>query len=247
VTIPVKPRPIEPTLKFRSNDLKASLESESQRVLTQFQYLPPLRLLCYFDNESPEWLQIERGKFSGIHASIIGGGKWPHYVEKYFYHPMGHFAFDNLIYLPGSQYTRKGIAFVMVFAHALQHFVQWGESRKIAKANNLLFNNIARWYPDTKLRSWNIPHHREAMMVSKRVAEELYGIEEVAVFINAQILDGQHENNMSKKELWEVYRDLLPSTPYNALEETDRLVQEYREKLLELEPEIDFSIPQWWI
>lgn len=133
MTIPVKPRPIEPTLKFRPNDLEASLKSECEEVLTQFQYLPPLRLLCYFDNESPEWFQSERGQFAGIHASIIGSGKWPHYVEKYFYDSMGNFAFDNLIYIAGPKYTRKGIAFVMVFAHALQNFVQWGESRKIAE------------------------------------------------------------------------------------------------------------------
>jgi hypothetical protein len=163
-----------------------------------------------------------------------------YYVEKYFYDSMGHFAFDNLIYISGPKYTRKGIAFVMIFAHALQHFVQWGESPKIAEANNLLFNNIAHWYPDTKLRSWNIPHHRQAMMVSKKVAVDLYGVKEVADFINAQILDGQQENNVNKTELWERYRDLLPLTPYNVLEETDRLVQEYKPKLLELKSEIEF-------
>jgi hypothetical protein len=85
------------------------------------------------------------------------------------------------------------------------------------------------------------------MMVSKRVAVDLYGVKEVAEFINAQILDGQRENNANKTELWERYRDLVPSAPYNVLEETDRLVQEYKPKLLELSSDIDFSNPQWWI
>lgn len=246
MTAPPNRTLMPPTLKFRSNDLKASLESECGKVLAQFQSLPPLRLLCYFDNENPEWLQTERGKFSGIHASIIGGGAWPKYVEEYFYDSMQHFAFDNLIYIPGQKNTKQGISFVMVFAHALQHFVQWGKSRKVAAANNLLFNNIAHWDPHTRLRSWDIPHHREAMMVSKQVAENLYGVEAVDAFINAKIVEGQDENNVSKQELWKVYRSLSPSTPYNVLEETDRLVQEYKTKLLELKSEVDFSIPQWY-
>ena len=85
------------------------------------------------------------------------------------------------------------------------------------------------------------------MMVSKRVAEDLYGKEQVAVFIDAQIFDGQHENNANKKEIWEVYRDLQPSASYDVLKETDRLVQEYKAKLMELDSGIDFSTQQWWI
>jgi len=183
---------------------------------------------------------------TGIHTPIVGSGTWPRYVSRHFY-SSDDFAFDNLIYVPGTKYAGEDISFVIVFAHEVQHFVQWGFARKVSQANTLLLWNLAQFDPNTDMKPWGLPNNREAMIIAKRVAEAVCGTEAVKDFITAQIADGKSSKNISKAQLWEWVRTLTPSTRYDLLKETDRLVQKYKSQLQGLKSDIDFSTSKWWL
>ncbi len=236
-----------PHFEFASPDLRAKLRPWCNKVLKQFPKLPPLKLLCYFDNENPEELRQQFGQFTGIHTPIIGSGTWPYHVRQYFRDAGGKFAFDNLIYIPGTKYAQEEISFAIILAHELQHFVQWGIAPKIYTANTLLLNKLLSFDPQTDAKPWGIPYNREAMIVSKRVAESICGKEAVRDFIAAQIADGKSKNNVSKVQLWMWVRTLTPSTPYNLLKATDQLVQKHKLQLQSLKSDIDFSAVKWWL
>ena len=239
---------LTPHFEFASPELRAKLRPRCNKVLKQFPKLPPLRLLCYFDNDNPEWLQRQYGQFAGIHVPVMGGGVWPRYVEEHFFdYSTGEVAFDNLIYIPRTKYAQEKVSFVIIFAHEVQHFVQWGYSRKVAEANTLLLQNLGSFDPMTELKPWGLPNNREAMIVAKRVAEAVCGIDAVRDFIDAQIANGKSNNNISKTQLWMWVRGLSPSTSCDLLNETDRLVQKYKLQLQNLKSNIDFSTPKWWL
>ncbi len=239
---------LTPHFEFASPDLRAKLRPWCNKVLKRFPKLPPLKLLCYFDNENPEELQQQFGQFSGIHTPILGGGTWPRHVSRHFFNYLrGDLAFDNLIYIPKTQYAQKEVSFVIIFAHELQHFVQWGHSRKVAEANALLLQHLSSFDPGTELKPWGLPNNREAMIVAKRVAEAVCGGEAVKGFIETQVADGKSCNNVSKTQLWMWVRTLTPSTRYDLLQETDLLVQKYRKQLQGLESDINFSKGEWWL
>ncbi len=243
-----------PHLEFKAPSLRGKLRSVISRVLKQFPKLPSLRLLCYFDDAYPEELRHQLALWgvhtppTGIHTPIIGSGTWPNYVSRYFFdYSSGDLAFDNLIYVPGTKYAGEDISFVIVFAHELQHFVQWGFARKVSHANTLLLWNLAQFNPNTDLKPWGLPNNQEAMIVAKRAAESICGVEAVKAFIAAQIADGKSSKNISKAQLWEWVRTLTPSTRYDLLKETDRLVQKYKPQLQGLKSDIDFSKAKWWL
>jgi hypothetical protein len=238
----------KPCLEFRSPKLRARLQPVCNQVLQQFDQLPPFRLLCYFDDENPEWLQKQFGQFAGIHAPIIGGGAWPGYVEQYFFdRTRGENAFDNLIYIPGTAYAQKKIPFAITFSHELQHFAQWGFARKVYQANVLLFQNLLSFDPRTDAKIWDIPLNRDAMIISKRVAEALYGAEAVRKYMDAQIMESNNSHNISKSQLWTFFQNLSSSSSYDLRKQTDLLVQKYKQQLQSLDSKIDFSNPKWWL
>lgn len=229
------------------SDLQAKLQPLGEEVLKRFPKLPPLRLLCYFDAQNPEWLQHRFGEFTGIHTPVIGGGTWPEYVSKHFLSSSGEFAFDDLIYIPNSGYVQQKVPFTIVLAHEIQHFVQRGFTPRIAKANALLLWNLTRFDPNTELKPWGLPNNREAMIVARHVAESICGKGAVDAFVLAQVKDGETKNNVSKAQLWRWASTLTPSTRFNLLKETDKFVQKYRQQLQSLKSDIDFSKPKWWL
>ena len=238
---------MRPHLEFKSTDLRTKLRVLCDQVLKQFQHLPSLRLLCYFDDENPELLQKQFGQFAGIHTPLIGAGTWPGYISEHFFDSDGEFAFDNLIYVPKTIHVLEEISFVIVFAHELQHFVQWGFARKIYQANALLFQNLLSFDPRTNAKTWDIPSNREAMIISKRVAKALFGGEAVERYMNKQIIESDTSHNTCKSQLWVFFRNLSSSPSYNLRKETDILVQKYKKQLVHLDSEIDFSNAKWWL
>ena len=239
--------------EFRSSDLKTELKPLCDRVLRQFSKFPPLRLLCFVDNEDFESLQ-QQGFFEGmpapvmgIHTPIIGGGTWPNYISNHFLDSRGEFAFDDLIYIPQSKYLRQEVAFTIILAHELQHFVQRGFAPRISEANALLLWNLADFDPMTTLQPWGLPNNREAMIVAKRVAEAVCGKEAVKSFCDTQLEDGKRNNNSSKTQLWLWVRSLQQSASYDLIKETDQLVQKYKPQLQDLKSDIDFSTSNWWL
>ena len=230
--------------EFRSPNLEAKLKPWYEEALAQFEHLPYLRLLCYFDSENPEWLQRLYGDYAAIHTPIIGGGPWPQYVERYFLDRHGDFAFDNLIYVPRTAFAQQKVSFEIALAHELQHFMQWG---KVLEANNLLYQNLASFDPLTQIKPWGLPHNRDALIVAIGVAKAVCGPEAVREFIDTQVADGREKGNISKQQMWTwASRILLSPAPYDMRADTDRLVQRYKANLMEIKSDIDFSVSDRW-
>jgi hypothetical protein len=73
---------------------------------------------------------------------------------------------------------------------------------------------------------WDTPAEREAIIVSKSVAQAILGAEVVKEFVEAQIVDG------SDREEWEFFRAPSSSASCNILSETDSLAKKYRPQLV---------------
>jgi hypothetical protein len=234
-------------LVYRSSDLEAKLRPLCEEVLRVFSKLPSPRLLCYFDDEDAEWLHREIGDFVAVHTPIVGSGAWPSYVEQFFLDSRANLAFDNLIYVPRTKYVEDRTSLVITFAHELQHFVRFANSRKVSRVNSLLHQHLGAFDPTTDIRPWGLPLNRDAMIVAKRVAEAVCGPEAVAHYMDSQIAEGRRVGNTSKVQMWQWAKSISPSSlPYDLCKETDRLVQRYKTQLLGLKSEIDFSVPEWW-
>ncbi len=234
------------TLEFKTERLKKELESLCNTVLSAFR-LPAYRLLCCFDDENTQWQQSNPGVY-GIQTSVIGSGDaLTPWVKSYLIGLDGEFAFDNVIYVPGTVYSAQPVSFTLIFAHELQHFVQNCQHKKEYDASSLLKQHFASFGHPDDFRVWDFPHERDAMMISKQIAEKVFGEQTVSAFIanEAKTLD------CKKKELWNFYRDLHPSG-FDFLTETRRMVENYRPRLLSLEESsretlsVDFSVSEWW-
>ena len=86
----------------------------------------------------------------------------------------------------------------------------------MAAANTLLYQNLLSFDPTLDAKPWDIPAEREAMIVSKSVAESLMGQRAVMQFAEAQIA----ANNDVEK--WKFFMSLTPSDTCNLIEGTDQ-------------------------
>jgi len=213
-------------LVFKAEVLRTTRERLCLRVLDYFK-VPQLRLLCYLDDTNPEYLRKTVGAFlCGIHGPVVGSGHLPEYVTSLFFdYSTGDIAFDNFVYLCGFA-TETDIGTVITFAHELQHFVQYGWTRKIANANTILYHNLLSFEPALDAKPWDIPSEREAMIVSKRIAQAILGADRVQEFTEAQI---RARRDPAK---WEFFGQLTADTQYDLLKGTDTLVRKYRDQLV---------------
>lgn len=226
---------------FKNIDLQSRLSLASEEALKRFN-LPPLRLLCFFDDESPEQFdEIMGPRHCGFHVPVIGSGSlWPAYVDDLFINSMGDFEYDNVIYVNGRT-TLSVPGTVITLAHELQHFMQYGHARKVWKANTLIYE-ILRDGPPTPIRSWDIPYEKDTTRVSKKVAEEVLGADVVNTHVNAQIAAGNHT------EKWMFFQNVSYAMEFDLLEETKRWVERYRTELLKIDQtDVDFRQSEWWI
>ncbi len=217
--------------KFKSPSLQTEREPLCKRVLSHLQNLPAFRLLCYIDDRVPNGLpgtdslpETHRA-FAGSHVPIIGGGTWPPHVQECFYTCEGEFAFDNLIYIPGTRDATNEAKFVMILAHEFRHFVQYGESKTAWRVHDVLFRNLGNL--DQGARVWDIPDERDAMIFSKRVMEDEFGTQAVEQLIETEIADAATNRNPNRQELWAFLGDLSSAAVYNWREETCRIIQRY--------------------
>jgi hypothetical protein len=227
-------------LIFKNTDLEHNLRSASEQVLQRFK-LPSLRLLCFFDDESPEQFDDLMGpQHCGFHTPVIGSGNlWPEYVDELFIDSRGNFVYDNVIYLNGRT-TASVPGTVITLAHELQHFIQYANARTVWRANSLVYA-VLRDGPPTAIKAWDIPFEKDTMRVSKRVADEILGADAVEAYADAQIAAGNHD------EKWKFFRDVSYSTPFDLLAETKPWVETYRTELLKIpQSDVNFRQSEWW-
>lgn len=150
-------------------------------------------------------------------------------------------AFDNMIYIRKTT-CDDTVGCVTTFGHELQHFVQYGFTPRLTRANSVLYRNLKRLEP-TAIAT-DVPHEREANIVSKRVAELVCGKDAVNRFANDQIQLMEKDGGHEQRQRWVFFRDVPSSIQYNLLEETISLVEKYRSVL---DFGFDVSQPEWWV
>ncbi len=185
--------------------------------------------------------------FRGFHIPLSGREALPEYLRDCFYNPFDEFnvgqtfdemvAFDNLIYLRHDTCSDV-VGCVMTYAHELQHFMQHGHTPRLWAVNSALYHNLARFEPR------DIPDEREANIVSKRIAEKVFGVEKVRKFAEEQIRFMEGANEPMQAARWVFVRDVPSSTDYDVLTATLPFVEKYKER-------IDFGVnvnqPDWWL
>lgn len=82
------------------------------------------------------------------------------------------------------------------------------------------------------------------MIIANRIAESLCSRETVADFIDAQIDDGEKSDQPLKVALWNCYRDLNASDPYDLAKATSQLAGQFKTQLSELDPETASEITE---
>jgi hypothetical protein len=213
-----------PTVEVKSadKDVRKQREALADRVIEYFgDRLPHASLLCFFDDEDWPALKVEQGAANRGGYLDIGRttpAEWfdaPQYLSECVLEK-GQPRFDHLIYLHGTTCSCE-MGLTWTFAHELQHFVQQIASPKQCAAGRL----IRRLPPDVidhlGLGWCDIPHEREARIVSKRVCEALFGVESVRQFIEAQINQSAGEEHIAD---WVCIRGLDASRPYDLVAET---------------------------
>jgi len=164
-------------------------------------------------------------------------------------------AFENLVYIRSST-CDDGVGFVLTLAHELQHVTQRYKARKILSANSLLYHNLARTIdPQTTLTAIDIPSEQDANVVSKRIAEKIFGPELVQKYAEAQIKlfedMSRYEDSDARSELirWQFFLRYDSSVPYELKARTIVFFEQYKAKIrpaLAKKYGLDITQEQWW-
>jgi len=246
--------PIEPWItgwNFNgSAATEAALKPFCQEVEEQFT-LPPKRLYRYFAAWDDGNLQQQHGQhYRGFHAPRASRNILPLYLLNCFYRPFNEtygmpfeetIAFDNLIYIR-SVTCLDVVGAVITYGHELQHFVQHGFTPKLSSVNFALYENLKLFEPAAI--PTDIPHEREANIVSKRVAEIVCGVGAVRTFAEKQVLIMERAGEEEQKARFVFFRDVPSSTKYDLVQETLRLVEKYRGRI---DFGVDTTQPEWWV
>lgn len=208
------------TLEVKTEDaaVKALRKVAAERVIDHFGLcLPESRLLCFLDDEDPNMLRVElgpanRGLYGPIHDNTPLA-QWPEYVTDCIYFDDGVSIFrarviDDLIYLYGSTCVDE-VGLTMTLAHELQHAIQHARVRQLWAVNSLVRNLNREVISALKLKWADIPTEVEARIVSKRVAECLFGEQHVRQFIERKIAERISEGDVAD---WQFIRTLMPSS-----------------------------------
>jgi hypothetical protein len=238
--------------KFNWSEAYAkSLKPVCDQIESHFTF-PPKRLCRYFATSDDRSLQQMCGEhFRGFHVPRSACPTLPLYLVQCFYHPFDSFkydvpfeetiAFDNLIYIRENICREGGVSFALTYAHELQHFIQHGHTPALSTANSALYQNLKQFEPNAI--SISIPHEREANIVSKRIAEIIFGTHTVAGYAEEQVQFMEQVGDAEQKARWIFFRDVPSSTVCDLLQETIPFVEKYRNV-------IDFGVdtqkPEWW-
>jgi hypothetical protein len=211
------------TLDVRSDEqsVRRYREATAKRVLEclGLQH-PSCRLLCFLDDQCCQEFKKEcgtanRGLYSPVRLRYVPFTVAPACIRESLLHG-GVQVFDDFIYLHGCTCSNE-VSLTMTLAHELQHFVQHTNQTRLWAANSLIPRLTKDAVRDLELTWCDIPHEREARIVSKRAAEGLLGAEAVQRHIDAMIAKRPGSEDA---EDWRCVRGLVTSAPYDLATET---------------------------
>lgn len=218
-----------------SEEVRKQREEAVLRAVAHFECLPDRRLLCFFDDR--DWPFLRGHGMAANRGAYFHAPPWqntPLYVREQAL-VAGQPVFDELIYLHGSTCSSH-LGLTMTFAHELQHFVQHSTTPSLWAANTLAYVMLRdlenKDFKALGLRTCDIPFEREARIVAKRVAEDLFGAGAVHQHIEAKIVERVTEQDATD---WDCIRSLAVPVPYDLASETERFFPMLRRQRAELE------------
>jgi hypothetical protein len=223
------------TIEVKSDDgiVKVERERAAYRVLDEFgDQLPDLNLLAFFDDCDWESFKRNNGRDNrGLYAPLKPNTfvDWPAHVAKHLYVTdpttlKSKRIFGHLIYLHGSGCADQ-TGMIMTFAHELQHFVQYGFSRKLWAENLLLPRLPLHAIEGTGLNWPDVPTECEARIIAKRIAVKLCGSEAVRRYIESRTAQSLDPKVIAD---WRFIQELDHAMPYDVASETRRIFQRLR-------------------
>jgi hypothetical protein len=241
----------DPAWNFNGSDEnEAILKPLCQEAELHFK-LPPKRLCRYFATWDDSGLWQYGQHYRGFHVPRSSCPVLPYYLVSCFYHPFdplnsnvpfdNTIAFDNLVYIRDSTCREGGVGFVTTYAHELQHFVQHGYTPRLSEVNSVLYQNLKVYEPNAI--ATDIPHEREANIVSKQVAERMFGVDAVREYAEGQIRFMEQAGDSEQRARWIFFRDVPSTTVYDLLQETIPLVEKYRGVI---DFGVDIDQAEWW-
>lgn len=187
--------------------------------------------------------------YRAFHVPYAGRTVLPRYLLDGFFHPyksgMSYedtIAFDNLIYVRKNTCLDIPVGFVTAYAHELQHFVQHGLTPKLWDVNRNLYYSLGAFDPN--ITPSEIPCEREADITSKRVAEQVCGVDATNQFAERQIRYMESVGAKEQKARWVFFRDVASSTHYDLLQQTLPFIEKYRDTV---NFGVDTRQPEWWM
>lgn len=230
---------------------ESNLKPLCQEVESHFVF-PEKRLCRHFAIHEDETLNKMGKYYRGFHAPISSRSNLPIYLLHSFFRPYEEIsindpfeetiAFDNLVYIRDTTCKEGGIGFVTTYAHELQHFIQYGFTPKLSQVNFVLYENLKLYEPNAI--ATDIPHEREANIVSKRIAEQMFGIAAVETYAENQILFMEEEGEKEQRDRWLFFRNVPSSINYDLVRETLPFIEKYKNVL---NFGVDVTQPEWWI
>lgn len=265
------------SIKFDFNgdeEREAKLMPQCLAVFNEFAF-PTQRIYVYIARaEEPDFTNphspTAQGKFfRGIQISPEDMHHLPSHLQACVFKPdselmylentptfMEMLAFENLVYIRNSTCIDP-IGFVLTLAHELQHVTQRYKSRKILSANSMLYHNLAKTIDrQTTLTPIDIPHEQDANVVSKRVAETIFGPELVRKYAEVQISLFEDLSRCGDRDAhaehvrWKFFNQYDSSVPYDLQAKTIPLVEQYKSRIspaLAKQFGLDLKKDQWWI
>jgi hypothetical protein len=178
------------------------------------------RLLCFLDDEDWQAFKDQNGIANrGFYARVRAGDMhWriaPLYIlERVFVG--GAATVDDFVYLHGSTCSND-VGLIFTLTHELQHFIQRSTHTRLWAANSLVPNLSRESIEQLGLQWCDLPHEREARIVAKRTAEQIFGEGRVQQYIGSAITARLTEKDAAD---WEYIRGLPTSTFFDLGAET---------------------------
>ncbi len=242
---PAKAMPVRIEVKTHDAAVKAERSDLAQRVLSQPAFQTPidLRLLAFFDDEDAKCFKDKYGPENrGFFCPQTQGTPWrrsdlikenvPNYIVDLLFIPDTSpspdctdreiSSFGGFIYLHGSTCTNP-TAFVMTFAHELQHSYQFDRTLSLWVDNDLLKRRRT-------LKLCEIPAERDARVVAKRITEKLCGADVVREYIRQKIIDGRQKRAIYEDEVrdWRWIEKWDSEGSYCLQSETEKAIQKMK-------------------
>ncbi|HET8888997.1 MAG TPA: hypothetical protein VFQ41_08845 [Candidatus Angelobacter sp.] len=242
-------------LVFRSPELEGRLRPTCEEVLKRFEVYDT-RLLCFLDDEDAPEMTCDLGPlYCGVFGAVQGNRlHFPDYLLDLFADfskvpRLRHY--DYFVYVRDT--TCKTVpGAVITLAHELTHCWQRHTATKVWLANSLLYWNLGDMdrIAHAMTNAWDIPIEHEAQLNSRRVAVELLGETVVDAHAASRIQDNHDPGK------WRFFRSLSMSSTFDLLEATKPWVNQYRNKMQDLDQEIDYEVrpehkidftqAEWW-